>query len=226
MAATWEIVGLWLLFAATHMGLSSRTLRPKLVARLGEGGFLGVYSLLALAIFVPMVWCYIANRHEEPLLWSLPAALALPWLRWALYVLLGVAFTLVVGGLIQPSPAGMMGDASRVRGIHKITRHPLFMGFGLFGLVHLVWNGWASDLAFFAGFPLFALLGCAHQDRRKLADGDAAYRTWHAETAFLPFGRGAASLRAVAELGPIVIGLGVALTWLLRWLHGPLFGVG
>ena len=42
-----EIAALWAAFAATHMGLSSQRLRPKLVARLGLG-FQGVYSLVAL----------------------------------------------------------------------------------------------------------------------------------------------------------------------------------
>ncbi|MBW2282381.1 MAG: NnrU family protein, partial [Deltaproteobacteria bacterium] len=39
------LIALWIAFAATHMGLSSVRLRPALLARLGEQGFLAAYSL-------------------------------------------------------------------------------------------------------------------------------------------------------------------------------------
>ncbi len=219
MSASAAIVALWLVFAATHMGLSSLRLRPRLVATLGEGGFASLYSLVALAVFVPLVWFYVEHRHEGPLLWALPIG---PALRWALYVLMGAGVVLMVGGLVEPSPAGLIPAGSEVRGLHRLTRHPLFMGVGLMGAVHLLFLGFASDVAFFAGFPLFALLGCAHQDRRKLATGGDAYRSWHAATPFLPF-TGRETLRGLRELRPLSLALGVALTFGLRLLHGPLF---
>ena len=138
---------------------------------------------------------------------------------------MGAAFVLVVGGLVEPSPAMIGGGATRVRGIHRITRHPLFMGLGLMGLLHLPWNGHASDVAFFAGLPVVAILGCAHQDRRKLASAGADYRAWHAETPFLPF-TGGATLRGLAELRPLSLVIGVAVCIGLRLLHGPLFWNG
>ncbi len=219
MGAAVAIVGLWALFAVTHMGLSSLRVRPRLVSALGEPVFAGLYSVVALAIFVPLVWLYIEHRHEGPLLWALGIG---PVLRWVLYVVIGVGFVLVVGGLVEPSPAMIGGGEPEVRGIHRITRHPLFMGLALFGVGHLFFMGWASDVAFFAGFPLFTLIGCAHQDRRKLATEGERYREWHAATAFLPFtGRGSA--RGVRELRPVSVVVGVVLTIGLRLLHGPLF---
>lgn len=216
---------LWLLFAATHMGLSSLRLRPRLVAALGERAFQGLYSLLALAIFVPLVWFYLGHRHEGALLWvTAPGALG----RWALYVLQGVAWSLVAAGLVQPSPVALgVPEAQRpreARGIHRVTRHPVFMGFGLAGALHLVspGNGFASDVAFWIGFPLFAVVGSLHQDRRKLATGGEAYHAWHRGTAFLPF-TGRESLRGLGELPAFAIPLGIALAVGLRWLHGPLF---
>ncbi|HUM92462.1 MAG TPA: NnrU family protein, partial [Candidatus Competibacter sp.] len=35
-------------FVVSHLGLSSTTVRSQLVGRLGEKGFLGLYSLVAL----------------------------------------------------------------------------------------------------------------------------------------------------------------------------------
>ena len=203
--AVFAIVALWIAFAATHMGLASVRLRPRLVSRLGERGYQGVYSLVALATFVPMVSLYFRNQHLGPHLWYLGH---LPAVRWLAYLAMAVALVLMVGGLIQP------------RGVLRITRHPLFMGAGLFGLVHLlVANLNAAELAFFAGFPIFAVIGCRHQDLRKLASGDPAFARFHAETAFT---RGDLP-RAVAESAPAIV-LGVGLTLLLRWFHAGWFG--
>ena len=222
MDAAW-IAGLWLLFAATHMGLSSQRLRPRVVARLGERGFLGLYSLVAFAIFVPLVWVYYANKHSGPYLWTLAR---LPGVEWIGIVLMGAAFVLVVGGLVQPSPAGMVPGSARIRGIARITRHPVFMGLGLWGLAHLLLASVnAAELAFFAGFTIFAVVGSDHQDRRKLASLGESYRGYVAGTPFLPFaGRG--SLRGLVEMPmPVVVVAGIGLAWVVRryahaWLSG------
>lgn len=214
------IVALWIAFAASHMGLSSLRLRPRLVAALGPGGFLGLYSLIALAIFVPMVSLYFGNKHAGPHLWYLGAV---PGLRWAVYIGMGAALVLAVAGLIRPSPATMLSSSTEVAGVYRITRHPLFMGVGLFGLLHLLGASVnAAELAFFGGLPLFALVGCAHQDRRKLATDGEGFRSFHDQTPFLPF-TGRETLRGLAEM-PLALALGVGLTVLLRSFHGAWFG--
>lgn len=222
MAAAIGVALLWVLFAATHMALSSLRWRPRLVARTGERRFLGLYSAVAFATFVPLVWFYVAHRHEGPLLWSLSLGRAG---LWTLYVLQAAAWTLVVASFAQPSPATVgLPEAHRPReprGVQRITRHPLFMGVGLFGLLHLPVLGWASDVAFFGGFPLFAAIGCAHQDRRKRATLPS-YDEWCRRTPFLPFA-GAGAARGLRELPLWVPLAGIALTAALRWLHGPLF---
>lgn len=213
---------LWVLFGATHVALSSPGLRARLAAALGERGFLGVYSLVAFASFVPLVWVYLAHRHEGALLWALPIGTAG---LWAIYAGQAVAWTIAVAGLASPSPATVgLPEERRLReprGVHRITRHPLFMGLGLAGLLHLPGNGFATDVAFWAGFPLFALVGCAHQDARKRAT-QPGYAEWIAATPFLPF-TGAGTRPGLRELSPAVVALGIAVTVGLRWLHGPLF---
>ncbi len=218
------IAALWLLFAATHMGLSSRTLRPRAVAALGDRGFLGAYSLLALAIFVALCWLYFSHRHAGASIWP-PLVTSRAGL-WAIYAAQCVAWTLVVAGNVSPTPAVVgMTEARRpkeARGVHRITRHPTFMGLGLFGGLHLLVMGAASDVAFWAGFPLFALIGAAHQDGRKLATLGPEYRIWHAGTGFLPF-TGRDTLRGLREIQLWVYAVALGTTVTLRWLHGPLF---
>jgi uncharacterized membrane protein len=222
MGASLAILLLWLLFAGTHVALSSLRLRPRLVERLGERGFQGVFSLLAVATLAPLVYAYFTHKHAGPLLWSIPLA---PGLRWLLYLGMGVAVVLMVAGLVTPSPAalGAPESAAEPRGVQLLTRHALFMGLGLLGLLHLVPNGFLADAVFFAGFPAFALLGCWHQDRRKLVTAGERFRRFHARTPFLPF-TGGETLRGLRELSrPALVG-GVGATVLLRVLHPALFG--
>jgi uncharacterized membrane protein len=223
MAPTSTIVLLWFAFAISHMVLSSLTLRPRIVALLGDKGFAGAYSLIALAAFVPMVSVYFGNKHSGPMIWSVAMT---PPIEGFVTVVMGLAVVLLVAGIVTPSPVAMTvpsGQAVEVRGIHYITRHGVFMAAGLFGLVHLIPNGFASDIAFFAGFPIFAIVGCLHQDRRKLTTDSDRYVEFHAATPLIPF-TGKQTLRGLRELSPIayVVGIGLAVT--LRFFHGQWFG--
>jgi uncharacterized membrane protein len=219
MDAALGLLALWLAFAATHMGLSSRRLRPTLVRVLGEPGFAGVYSLVALAIFVPLVGLYFGHKHEGPYLGSLGAT---PGLRAVMYAGMALAFALLVGGLLRPSPLSMQRGAAEARGVLRVTRHPVFMAAGLFGFLHLTMVAvHATELAFFGGFPLFAVAGSMHQDARKLATGDPALAKFHSLTSLLPDPRG---VLAFVREDPLPSALGVGATALLRWFHPSLFG--
>jgi uncharacterized membrane protein len=176
--------------------------------------------LLAIGLFVPLVWTYFANKHAGSWLWTIPQG---PALRWAIYVGMGVAFVLAVAGSIQPSPASVVAGRAEARGVYLITRHPLMMGVALFGLLHLLPNGSTADVAFFGGLALFALIGSAHQDRRKLADGTPGFREFYEATPFFPF-TGRATLQGVRALVPTVAGVGIAATIVVRWFHPAWFG--
>jgi len=58
-----------LAFLATHFALSHKALRPRLVAVLGEQGFAGAYSALAMITLVAAAWAF-ARAPFEPL-WDL-----------------------------------------------------------------------------------------------------------------------------------------------------------
>ena len=216
MKDTAVIVVLLLLFAASHMLLSSRSIRVSLVARLGDGTFVVVYSTVALVFFAPLVYYYSTHLHSGPLLWSVPATGAV---EFALVVANVVGFVLAVAGVMTPSPAAVGGaPVDEPRGVHRITRHAVFMGMGIWALAHLVANGFASDVAFFGGIVLFVLVGSWHQDRRKLAGGDPRFERFHAATAFIPFTRRGA-LRGLMELPPLAVIIGIAVALVARYLH-------
>ncbi len=215
------ILLLWLVFAATHMTLSSVSLRPQLVERLGAGPFLGLYSVVAFATFVPMVALYFGHKHQGAHLFYLGG---LPGMQAVVYVGMAYAFALSVAGLVRPSPASIQPGKAETRGVLRLTRHPLFMGVGIFGALHLlVASIHMTELAFFAGFPLFAIVGCWHQDQRKLTTEGDDFAAFHAGTSFLPLPRPAALLAAIREDGlALLAGVGVAVV--LRVYHGSLFG--
>jgi uncharacterized membrane protein len=220
MSPLTTIVLLWLGFAGSHLMLSSTPVRRRLVARMGEQPFRGLYSLVAFAFFIPLVTTYFMHKHAGPVLWTLPHG---PALIAIVYVAMAFAFVLIAAGLMQPSPAFVVPGEATPRAVHRITRHPVMMGLALIGLAHLLPNGSATDVAFFGGVVLFALVGSAHQDRRKLASGDERFRRFYEETPFFPF-TGPASLRGLRGLFPAAAAVGVGVACIVRYFHASWFG--
>lgn len=220
MSPALTLVLLWFGFSVTHLALASVRVQPRLERSIGAGPFQGLYSLVALAFFVPLVWVYLENRHDGPWLWSVATGAVV---LWSLYAVMAFAFVLLANAFVTPSPASVVPGEARVRGALRITRHPLVMALVLFGLVHLVFNGSTADVAFFGGFAAFGLVGAWHQDRRKLYHQTPGFAEFYASTSFLPFGRGDA-WRGFGELSWIATAFGIALTIGLRLAHAPLFG--
>ena len=67
-----------------------------------------------------------------------------------------------------------------------------------------------------------AVVGAAHQDRRKLAT-EPRFRPFYDETPFLPF-TGRSAWQGVRELVPTAAGLGILLAAVVRYFHGSWFG--
>jgi uncharacterized membrane protein len=220
MVATIVILLRWLGFAATHIGLSAAPFRQRLVARLGENPFRGIYSLISFAFFIPLICVYFVNKHAGPWLWMLPKGIPL---LVVMYVGMAIAFILLIASLVRPSPGAVVPGSATPQGVQRITRHPLFMALALFGLLHLLPNSSTADIVFFGGFPVFSLIGGWHQDRRKLANGPASYRQFYECTPFLPF-TGAATLQGIREISPAIIAGGILATIVIRYFHASWFG--
>jgi len=226
MEATLLIGGFWAAFAGTHVWLSSARTRAALIERVGPQPFQGIYSLVALATFVPLVWIFARHKHAGPLLW---VTLGPPTVARAVnYVLMALAMILFVASLLPSStpPSSMMahGPAS-VHGMLRVTRHPMLASFGVFGVAHLLMNGALGDVLFFGGFPLFAWIGGRHQDARKLRTV-SGYDTLMATTSIVPFAAIlAGKQRLVARELPIAaLAIGLIVTIVVRTYHHQLFG--
>jgi len=218
-------IALWTsLFVGMHFLLSSEPVRAALVGLVGMQPFRGIYSLVAIGAFIPMVVVFGYNKHAGVMVWNLrsdPAARGLTWF------LMFAAVILLVAGLINPNPAAI-GAASRNRptGILKITRHPSFVAFTCFGVGHLLMNGWAGDIIFFGGFILLGIVGGIHQDRRKLREIGAPYREFLAATSFFP-GGALIGRRVKWSRGDVpwtAVGVGIATSIVLVAFHPLIFG--
>jgi uncharacterized membrane protein len=216
------------LFLVTHLGISSTPLRGALVARLGERGYLGVYTVLAFATLGLMIWLYgDLPRHEylwlpDPALYQVPK-----------YVM-PVAMILLLGGFLvrNPTTVGMEGllasadaAANLARGVNRITRHPLQWSIALWAAAHLAANGDQVSVAFFGTFLVLGLAGGALIDRKKAAKLGAAWQPFAAVTSNVPFaailtGRNRLVLKELVL--PVIVGVvGYALVYIAHpWIAG------
>ncbi len=218
-------IALWTgLFVGMHFLLSSAPIRSSLVGLIGAQPFRGIYSLVAIGTFIPMMVAFGHNKHAGAMLWYLRGA---PLIRGLTWFLMFAALILLVAGLINPNP-GAIGAPSRNRptGILKVTRHPSFVAFACFGLGHLLMNGWAGDVIFFSGFVVLGILGGIHQDRRKLQELGAPYREFLAATSYFP-GAALISRRVEwshADMPWTAVGVGITVAIVLVTLHPMMFG--
>jgi uncharacterized membrane protein len=221
-------IALWAaLFALTHSGIASAAVRPRLIEGFGELPYRGLYSLISLATIIPLIIEYFRHKHAGPILWMLGGVAPI---RWLAVVLAFLGLLIVIAGFANPNPAGiageMVGAGLNPRGLLKVTRHPMFVGLGLWAVAHMIVNGSVADLLFFGTFAVVGIFGAMHQDRRKLAEVGEPYRRFHEQTSLIP---GLALLDgrqriAAREMPWAAIAIGAVALAILLALHPILFG--
>lgn len=149
------IVGLVLFLGVHSVSIVSRSGRDRLVQRLGEGPWKGVYSLIALVGFVLIIYGYAQARETPVLLYTLPtgfrhlaALLMLP-----VFILLAAAY---LPGRIQ-----------------RMAKHPMLLAVKFWALSHLLaqsaTGGTLADVLLFGGFLAWAVADRISVKRRGVA---------------------------------------------------------
>jgi uncharacterized membrane protein len=185
MSSLSQLVLATVAFVGTHF-LLSHPLRAALVRRVGETGFLGVYSLVAAITLGWLVWTA----------WFMPP-LAPYWVGplwfydWAAPILMLLASILLVGANIgnpaMPNPKGAASIVRPATGVFAVTRHPMNWAFIIWALTHIMLSGGPANLVIAGGILVLTFFGSMLQDRKKrLLLGDA-WRGWEARTSFIPF---------------------------------------
>jgi len=211
-------------FVGIHLFIAGTRVRDRLVSTLGEGPYLGVFSLLSL---VGIVWLSAAWAGADMVpLWGRPAAFV-P-VSWGLTA---VAFLFVVVGLTPPSPTAMGGESAldaedSVRGILRITRHPFLWGVALWAVTHVIANGDAASLVFFGALAALGLAGPPSIDAKRARTHGERRERFAARSSSLPFAAIASGRNrlVLGELGAWRIALALVVWAAVLYFHGAIFG--
>ena len=208
-------------FVGTHI-LLSHPLRRGLVGRLGERGFAGLYSLVALATFAWMIVAY-RSGGDSAALWVAPL-----WYWPIASVLMLLASILLVGALVRnpafPRPGAAPTQIPPPRRVFAITRHPMNVSFMLWAAIHASLSGSPRNLIVASGIMVLALFGSIGQDRKKERWLGPVWRDWMDRTSFVPFAALVAGRVRWRDAIPGAIALigGLILWALATSYHAPL----
>jgi uncharacterized membrane protein len=145
-------LGLVIFLGLHSTRIVSESGRDKAIARLGEGPWKGIYSLLSVIGFVLIVWGFAEARRDAPLLWAPPV--------WARHV----TILLMLFSMILLAAYGFKRSHIAVA-----VHHPMVWSVAVFGAAHLVANGSAADVVLFGAFLIWAaadLMSAYARDRR------------------------------------------------------------
>lgn len=135
------LLGLVLLLAAHSVRIVADGWRSRTIARLGEGPWKGIYSLVSLAGFVLVVWGYGLARQQPVPLWDPPA--------WAVHL----AALLMIAAFVLLAAAYVPRNGLKAR-----LHHPMVLGVKVWALAHLLANGMLADVVLFGAFLAWSVL--------------------------------------------------------------------
>jgi uncharacterized membrane protein len=228
MEEGWITAALWLLFGGTHVGLTMRPVRERLVRRLGEGRFVFVYSVVAIITFAALVHYVAEHRIAEP---QAPLLVTIPPVRGALIALSVTGFSLFITAVLVYPRLPMATFRHRVvpaRGVQQVTRHPFFSGIAIWAAAHALLAPSPAPFVFFVGVVVLSFVGGLHQDRRLFGELGEPYRSYAASTSFWPLvalltGRQKIRWR---EQPWFAYGVGIGTSLALYQVHGDILSHG
>jgi uncharacterized membrane protein len=143
------ILGLVIFLGSHSARIFAEDWRQGMIARLGEGPWKGVYSLVSIIGFVLIVWGYGMTRLDPVVLWSPPV-----WTRHIAVLLNLIAFILLAAFIV---PAGK---------IKARLHHPMVLAVKVWAFAHLLANGTLADLILFGSVLIWAIVDFAASRRR------------------------------------------------------------
>lgn len=175
-----------IVFLAIHFLVSGTRLRDTITGAIGERPYMGLFSLASLAAIVGLCWTYNVAQASgnDSVLYNLGHVRDLG------IIILFVAFSLGVPGLMLPNPTAVGGDAlteQPVRGVITITRHPFLWGVTIWSAFHLAANGDEASIILFGSFFVLALFGTASIDAKRKRKMGSRWDAFAGRTSNVPF---------------------------------------
>lgn len=145
------------LFLGTHsISIVNAAWRDRVAARIGEIPWKIIYSLVAIAGFLLIIWGYDLARQAPTLLYQPPT-----WLRHVALLLLLPVFPLLLAAYLPGR-------------IQSATRHPMLVAVKAWALAHLLANGMLHDVVLFGAFLAWAVVDRISLKRRPQPSAPAA----------------------------------------------------
>jgi uncharacterized membrane protein len=176
-------------FIAIHVLIAGTRIRDGITGTIGEGPYLGLFSLASLAAIVWLVMSYNAANGgpDDRVLYSLGAGvkhLAIP--------VVAIAFFLGMQGLLAPNPTsvrqeGAAAKEGTIHGVVRITRHPFLWGVAIWSAFHVAANGNLASVIFFGAFLVLSLVGTFSIDAKRKRKLGAAWDDFARKTSNIPF---------------------------------------
>lgn len=134
------VIGL-VIFMAFHLLPTNPSMRDGMVARYGEQGWKGIFSVGSLIGFVLIVYGYgkVQDSAKNPILWDPPV-----WMSHLTATLMVFAMIFLVAAYIP----------SRIR---SALKHPMLVAVKIWALAHLLVNGDAASAILFGTFLAYAI---------------------------------------------------------------------
>ncbi len=148
------ILGLVIFLGAHSVRIVADDWRTRTRARMGEGPYKGVYSLLSLLGLGLIVWGFGVARETPLMLWTPPRGM-----RHATALLTLLSFVLLAAAYVP-------GNAIRAR-----FHHPMLLGVKTWALAHLLATGSVAHVVLFGAFLAWSVLCFIAARRRDRVQG-------------------------------------------------------
>lgn len=135
------------LFFGLHLLPGVTELRGRLVARLGEGPYKGLFSLVAIVSLVILIWGYRSAPFVP--VWDPPL-----WMRHVTMLLMIPAAILIVAAYVPGK-------------IKSTLKHPFLAGVKLWAFAHLLSNGDLASMLLFGSFLAYGVYDRISVKRRQ-----------------------------------------------------------
>lgn len=133
------LIGMILFLGIHTVPIVAGGTRQRLLARFGENGWKGMFSVVSLIGFVLLIHGYGISRQSPVPLYT-PA----PWLRHVTMLLMLPVFPLLIAAYLPGR-------------IKAAIRHPMLLAVMLWAAAHLLANGTLADVVLFGGFLVWAI---------------------------------------------------------------------
>src|SRR5512146_2078682 len=162
------LIGAAAVFVLMHLLIAGTPVRDAVTGRIGEGPYMGLFSLASIAALVWLGMAFAGARlgPENDVIWSVT-----PPTRWIQLVVQLLAMLLIVPGLTTPNPTSVRQEATLervdvVHGMLRVTRHPFLWGVAVWAAGHLIVNGNTASIILFGSLLLLALFGTTSIDAK------------------------------------------------------------